>query len=125
VPARVCTPLALLGSSLAFGLVHDRWVAASLAGIAYGAVAVRRGSLGAAIVAHAVHQRHHRRVGSRHWRLVALDLTRNVREPVFCLRSASGRELGGANSASDRVLRDSERLPDAVAVSVTDPRRVD
>jgi CAAX prenyl protease-like protein len=44
----------LLGSSLAFGLMHGRlWPAGVLAGIAYAAAARRRGSLGDAIVAHA------------------------------------------------------------------------
>jgi exosortase E/protease (VPEID-CTERM system) len=54
VPTQSMTPLALAGSSLAFGLVHERWLVASLAGVAYALVAVRRGNLGAAIVAHGV-----------------------------------------------------------------------
>jgi exosortase E/protease (VPEID-CTERM system) len=54
VDVRTMTPLALAGSSIAFGLVHERWLVASLAGAAYALVAVRRGNLSAAIVAHAV-----------------------------------------------------------------------
>jgi exosortase E/protease (VPEID-CTERM system) len=45
--------LAVLGSALAFGMLHDRLVAATIAGIAYGIVARRRGSLADAVIAHA------------------------------------------------------------------------
>jgi exosortase E/protease (VPEID-CTERM system) len=54
VSTKAWTPLALVGSSLAFGLVHDRWIAASVAGVVYAAVTLRSGNLGSAIVAHAV-----------------------------------------------------------------------
>jgi exosortase E/protease (VPEID-CTERM system) len=54
VSPKAWTPLALVGSSLAFGLVHDRWIAASIAGVAYAAVTLRSGNLGSAIVAHAL-----------------------------------------------------------------------
>ncbi len=48
------TLLALLGSSLAFGLMHGRlWPAGIVAGIAYAIATRRRGSLGDAIIAHA------------------------------------------------------------------------
>jgi CAAX prenyl protease-like protein len=46
--------LAFLGSSLAFGLVHGRWLAGGLAGMAYALAVYRRGKLGDAIVAHMV-----------------------------------------------------------------------
>jgi exosortase E/protease (VPEID-CTERM system) len=40
-------------SSLAFGLLHgDRWFAGAVAGVVYGAVMVRRGRIGNAVVAH-------------------------------------------------------------------------
>jgi exosortase E/protease (VPEID-CTERM system) len=48
------TPLALVGSSLAFGLVHERWLAGALAGAAYALVQIRTGRVGDAIVAHGV-----------------------------------------------------------------------
>lgn len=54
VSARSWTPLALLGSSLAFGVIHQRWLAAALAGTAYAFVQHRSGRLADAIVAHAV-----------------------------------------------------------------------
>lgn len=45
---------ALLVSSVVFGLAHgDMWLAGILAGAAYGLLAVRRGSLGEAVAAHA------------------------------------------------------------------------
>jgi len=47
--------VAVLGSSVAFGLMHGpRWFAGSLAGLAYALVARRRGRIGEAIAAHAV-----------------------------------------------------------------------
>ncbi len=50
---RDCGYTALLISSLLFGILHgDRWVAATLAGIAYVSL-VRRGRIGDAVVAHA------------------------------------------------------------------------
>ena len=46
--------VALLGSSVGFGLMHGpRWLAGSLAGLAYALVARRRGRIGEAIAAHA------------------------------------------------------------------------
>ncbi|MGE0709221.1 MAG: exosortase E/protease, VPEID-CTERM system [Planctomycetota bacterium] len=45
---------ALLLSSLAFGALHEKWVAGILAGLAYGLVLRRRGRLGDAVLAHAV-----------------------------------------------------------------------
>src|SRR5580658_9335017 len=47
--------MALLASSMIFGLAHgDRWFAASLAGALYSLVLIRRGSIGDAVVAHAI-----------------------------------------------------------------------
>jgi exosortase E/protease (VPEID-CTERM system) len=46
------SPIAIVGSSLAFGLVHERWVAAALAGLAYALVQLRSGRLADAVVAH-------------------------------------------------------------------------
>jgi CAAX prenyl protease-like protein len=54
VSSKAWTPVALVGSSLAFGLVHDRWIAASVAGVGYAFVALRSGNLGSAIVAHGI-----------------------------------------------------------------------
>jgi exosortase E/protease (VPEID-CTERM system) len=48
------TWLSFLGSSLIFGLVHGRWLAGALAGMAYAGAVYRRGKLGDAIVAHMV-----------------------------------------------------------------------
>jgi exosortase E/protease (VPEID-CTERM system) len=53
VPLERLSWLAVLGSALAFGMLHHRIVAGTLAGIVYGAVARRRGSLADAVVAHA------------------------------------------------------------------------
>jgi len=53
VPLERLSWLAVLGSALAFGMLHQRIVAATLAGIVYGLVARRRGSLADAVVAHA------------------------------------------------------------------------
>jgi exosortase E/protease (VPEID-CTERM system) len=53
VPLERLSWLAVLGSAFAFGMLHDRIVAGTLAGIAYGIVARRRGSLVDAVVAHA------------------------------------------------------------------------
>ena len=47
------TWLAILISSLLFGLLHGQWLAGTLAGLAYAAVYARRGRLGDAILAHA------------------------------------------------------------------------
>ena len=46
------TVRALIFSSVAFGLMHDAWLAGILAGLAYGWVATRRGGLSNAVVAH-------------------------------------------------------------------------
>jgi CAAX prenyl protease-like protein len=47
------TPLALFGSSLAFGLLHERWILASLCGVAYALLQTTSGRLSEAITAHA------------------------------------------------------------------------
>jgi len=52
VPERITIP-AVLGSALAFGLLHRRPVAGTLAGIAYALIYRRRGKLADAVVAHA------------------------------------------------------------------------
>lgn len=54
LPARVALVLAVALSSTLFGLLHVDVAAAVIAGLAYGALAAWRGSLGDAIVAHAV-----------------------------------------------------------------------
>ncbi len=54
VPMRTFTALAFVGSSVAFGAMHGRWLAGTLAGMAYALVLYRRGELGDAIGAHAV-----------------------------------------------------------------------
>jgi exosortase E/protease (VPEID-CTERM system) len=53
VSFRDWTPLAVIGSSLAFGMLHERWVAGTLAGIAFAAIQHRRGRLVDAVAAHA------------------------------------------------------------------------
>jgi CAAX prenyl protease-like protein len=54
VDFRRFTYFAVLGSSVAFGLMHgDRWLAGTVAGILYAMVMIRRGSIGAAVLAHA------------------------------------------------------------------------
>jgi exosortase E/protease (VPEID-CTERM system) len=53
VSYRATSALAILGSSLAFAAVHERWVAAFLTGIAYALVQFRTGRLMDAVVAHA------------------------------------------------------------------------
>jgi len=46
--------LALMLSSLIFGLLHgNRWFAGAVAGVLYGLVLIRRGSMGDAVAAHA------------------------------------------------------------------------
>jgi exosortase E/protease (VPEID-CTERM system) len=54
VSYRSFTPLAVFVSSLLFGLVHERWVAAALAGACYAFLQIRTGRLFDAIAAHAV-----------------------------------------------------------------------
>jgi exosortase E/protease (VPEID-CTERM system) len=51
-PARVSTP-AIAAAAVLFGAMHDRFVAGTLAGLAYGLLLRRRGALGDAVVAHA------------------------------------------------------------------------
>jgi CAAX prenyl protease-like protein len=41
-------------SSLAFGLLHEQWLAGTLAGAAYAWATTRRGRLSDAVVAHAI-----------------------------------------------------------------------
>jgi len=50
-PASI-SPLAWIVSTLIFGLLHEHWIAATIAGAMYGLAFVRRGSLAAAVVAH-------------------------------------------------------------------------
>ncbi len=54
VPPRQLTWLSLLGSSLAFGLVHERWLAATACGVLYALARRHRGRLLDAITAHGV-----------------------------------------------------------------------
>ena len=55
LPLRTFTWLGLIGSSVAFGLLHGRlWPAGIAAGLAYGWALVRRGRIGDAVAAHAV-----------------------------------------------------------------------
>lgn len=46
------TPLAVLGSSIAFGLIHERWLAGAVAGLVFAAIQVRSGRIADAIAAH-------------------------------------------------------------------------
>jgi len=49
------TYIAVLVSSIAFGLLHgDRWLAGTVAGLIYAAAFLRRGRIGDAVVAHAI-----------------------------------------------------------------------
>jgi CAAX prenyl protease-like protein len=51
---RYYTYVAVLVSSVAFGLLHgDRWLAGTLAGVIYAVAFLRRGRIGDAVVAHA------------------------------------------------------------------------
>ncbi len=52
VPPRQLTVLALLGSSIAFGVLHDRWLAGTLCGVLFALARQRRGRLSDAIYAH-------------------------------------------------------------------------
>jgi len=54
IPAPVRTGLVLLMSSLAFGALHGDWLAASLAGLAYGMLRLHSGRVSDAVVAHGV-----------------------------------------------------------------------
>lgn len=53
VPLTHFTWLSFAASSILFGLLHDRWFAGTIAGMAYALAVYRRGQLGDAIVAHA------------------------------------------------------------------------
>jgi exosortase E/protease (VPEID-CTERM system) len=52
VDPRQFAPFAFLASSLLFGLLHGRWLAGTLAGMAYALAVYRRGRIGDALVAH-------------------------------------------------------------------------
>jgi len=52
VDPRRFAPFAFFASSLLFGLLHDRWLAGTLAGMAYALAVYRRGRIGDAVVAH-------------------------------------------------------------------------
>ena len=54
VPKTRWTPLSLIGSSVAFGIMHQAWLPGIVAGAAYALCMHRRGRLSDAIVAHAV-----------------------------------------------------------------------
>lgn len=54
VSPRQFTWLSFVASSLIFGLVHGRWLAGTLAGMAYALAVYRHGKLGDAVVAHTV-----------------------------------------------------------------------
>jgi CAAX prenyl protease-like protein len=54
VPFTRVSPLALVASSLVFGLLHDAWLAGTAVGLLFGWVQSRTGSLANAVVAHAV-----------------------------------------------------------------------
>lgn len=52
LPAKTFTWLAVVVSSVAFGLMHgDRWIAGSVAGLLYAATFLRRGRIGEAVAA--------------------------------------------------------------------------
>lgn len=54
VSCRRYSALAVVGSSVAFGLLHgDRWIAGTLAGLLFAVAMLRKGSIGDAVVAHA------------------------------------------------------------------------
>jgi CAAX prenyl protease-like protein len=53
VPLRQFSLFAFVASSVLFGLMHDRLVAGTLAGMLYAAAVYRRGSLADAVIAHA------------------------------------------------------------------------
>ena len=53
IDPRAFTWLSVVGSSLAFGLMHgDRWIAGMIAGLLYAAALLRRGRIGDAVAAH-------------------------------------------------------------------------
>jgi exosortase E/protease (VPEID-CTERM system) len=53
VPLTQFTWLSFAASSILFGLLHGRWLAGTIAGMAYALAVYRRGQLGDAVVAHA------------------------------------------------------------------------
>jgi len=53
LPFGAATFLALVASSLAFGLLHSQWLLGTAAGMAYGWLAIRRGRLSDAVMGHA------------------------------------------------------------------------
>jgi CAAX prenyl protease-like protein len=54
VSYRHATVLAVVVSSVAFGALHERWIAGTVAGLVYAGVAYWRGRLGDAVLAHSV-----------------------------------------------------------------------
>ncbi len=54
VPIGHLTPFSLVLSSLAFGALHEQWLAGTLAGLAYGLATRSRAGLTDAVVAHGV-----------------------------------------------------------------------
>lgn len=52
IPPQTFTWLSFLGSSISFGVLHERWIAGILAGMGYALILYRRGSIGDAVVAH-------------------------------------------------------------------------
>ena len=54
VALKAWTPLAVLGSSLAFGVLHGRWLAGTIAGLIYALLQIKSGRLADAVVAHCV-----------------------------------------------------------------------
>jgi CAAX prenyl protease-like protein len=52
VPLGRFTLLSFILSSVLFGLLHERWFAGTLAGMAYALALYRRGQLGDAVIAH-------------------------------------------------------------------------
>jgi exosortase E/protease (VPEID-CTERM system) len=54
VSPRRFAPFALLASSLAFGVLHERWLVASLSGVVFALLQLWRGRIGDALAAHTV-----------------------------------------------------------------------
>jgi CAAX prenyl protease-like protein len=50
---RVATSLALLVTSIGFGLLHANWISGTFAGLTYGALRLRTNSIANAVLAHA------------------------------------------------------------------------
>ena len=51
-PRLIWLPPGLVVSSVVFGLLHGRWLAGMLAGMAYAVALYRRGQMGGAVYAH-------------------------------------------------------------------------